>query len=114
MLKREPARTASRRFVRNYILRDFESLGDDGDLQGKDNKSALKEVDAQMRENIGYFPQYWGDQPGTSAPYAGAIIVFLFVFSLFIIEGRLKWALLIITILSILALQNKVQYHQGL
>ena len=66
----------------------------------KENKNAVQAVDPQFRENIGYFPQYWGDQPGTSAPYSGAIIVFLFVLGLFIVEGRMKWALLTITVFS--------------
>ncbi len=68
----------------------------------KENKSALKEADPQMRETIGNFPQYWGAQPFTDSPYAGSIIVFLFVLGLFIVEGRLKWALLTTTILSIM------------
>ncbi len=68
----------------------------------KENKSALKEADPQMRETIGNFPQYWGAQPFTDSPYAGAIIVFLFVLGLFIVQGRLKWALLTTTILSIM------------
>ena len=48
-----------------------------------------------------YAPMYWGDQPGTSGPaYAGAIICFLFVLGLFIVNGREKWWLLFATILS--------------
>lgn len=70
-------------------------------MQIAENKNALKSVDPNFRENIGGLPQYWGDQPTTSSPYAGAIIVFLFVFALFIIKGKMKWALLLITILSI-------------
>ncbi|HEX8514855.1 MAG TPA: YfhO family protein [Bacteroidia bacterium] len=69
-------------------------------LQIKENKSALKEVDPQLREVVANFPQYWGDQPTTSAPYSGAIIVFCFVLGLFIVPGRMKWALLCITIFS--------------
>lgn len=68
----------------------------------KENKNALKEADPQMREIIGNFPQYWGAQPMTSSPYSGAIIVFLFVLGLFIVQGRIKWALLVTTILSIM------------
>jgi hypothetical protein len=68
----------------------------------KENKNALKAVeDAQLREVVANFPQYWGDQPTTSSPYSGAIIVFCFILGLFIVPGRMKWALLVITILSI-------------
>jgi hypothetical protein len=67
-----------------------------------ENKSALKGVDEQMKEPIAGIPQYWGDQPFTAARYAGAIIVFLFVLGLFIVEGRIKWAILITVILSFL------------
>lgn len=66
-----------------------------------ENKRVLKDLDPQMRDVVGNFPQYWGDQPGTSSPYSGAIIVFLFVLGLFIVEGRMKWALFVITIFSI-------------
>ena len=46
---------------------------------------------------------YWGDQPGTSGPvYVGAIIMFLFILGLFVVKGPMKWALLAVTILSIL------------
>ena len=49
------------------------------------------------------FPFYWGDQPFTSGPvYAGAIVCFLFILGLFILEGRLKWWLLGATLFSIM------------
>ncbi len=70
-------------------------------IQMKENKNAVKDVDPQMRESINGMAQYWGDQPGTAAPYSGAIIVFLFIFGLFIVNGRMKWALLAATIFSI-------------
>ncbi|MFO7646119.1 MAG: hypothetical protein R6W95_17180, partial [Desulfosarcina sp.] len=47
-------------------------------------------------------PLYWGTQPFTSGPvYAGAIIIFLFVFSLFYLKGPLKWWGIAVTVLSI-------------
>ncbi len=67
-----------------------------------ENKSALKNVDPDMRESIGGMSQYWGDQPFTMSPYAGAIIIFLFVFGLFIVEGRMKWVLLTGTLFSLM------------
>ena len=45
---------------------------------------------------------YWGDQPFTSGPvYVGAIIFFLFILGLFLIKGRIKYWILIATVLSI-------------
>ena len=76
--------------------------GSSSSIRIGETKSALKDVDPNMRENVASGTQYWGDQPFTSSPYSGAIIVFLFVLSLFIVPGRIKWALLSITIFSIL------------
>ncbi|MEI6488346.1 MAG: YfhO family protein [Bacteroidota bacterium] len=76
--------------------------GSSSSIRIGETKSALKDVDPNMRENIASGTQYWGDQPFTSSPYSGAIIVFLFVLGLFIVPGRIKWALLSITIFSIL------------
>ena len=51
-------------------------------------------------EQIG---QYWGNQPMTAGPvYVGAFVLMLFVLGLFIVKGPLKWALLAVTILSVL------------
>lgn len=47
--------------------------------------------------------QYWGEQPGTSGPvYVGAFVLMLFILSLFIVKGPMKWALLAATVLSVL------------
>lgn len=67
-----------------------------------ENKDALKKVDPQMRDVVGNTRQYWGDQPFTDSPYAGAIVMFLFVFGLFIVEGRMKWVLLSAIVLSVM------------
>jgi hypothetical protein len=48
-------------------------------------------------------PTYWGSQPFTSGPvYVGAIICFLFLLGLIIVQSPYKWALLFATICSIL------------
>ncbi|MCD7963979.1 MAG: YfhO family protein [Rikenellaceae bacterium] len=48
-------------------------------------------------------PGYWGVQISTSGPvYIGAVIIFLFVFSMFILCGRKKWWLFSVTVLCIL------------
>jgi hypothetical protein len=59
-------------------------------------------------EIVKQLPTYWGKQPGTSGPvYVGAIVVFLFVISLFIVKGKFKWWLLICAVLSILLAWGK-------
>lgn len=46
-------------------------------------------------------PMYWGDQPFTSGNvYMGAIICFLFLLGLLIVESPYKWALLAATLFS--------------
>jgi hypothetical protein len=57
---------------------------------------------------IKQMPLYWGPQPFTSGPvYVGAIVLFLFVLSLFIVKGPLKWWAISITILSVLLAWGK-------
>ena len=47
--------------------------------------------------------KYWGNQPFTSGPvYLGASIFFLFLLGLVFLEDKLKWALLIVAIISLL------------
>ncbi|MBP5498483.1 MAG: YfhO family protein, partial [Muribaculaceae bacterium] len=48
------------------------------------------------------FPQYFGDQPGTNGPvYVGALICALFLLGCVVVKGPVKWALLLITILTV-------------
>ena len=69
---------------------------------GKQNP-ALEKADRRFKDNIAQQNAYWGDQPGTSGPvYVGAIVVFLFVLGALTVKGKLKWALLVATLLSIL------------
>ena len=69
---------------------------------GKQNP-ALEKADGRFKEGIAHQNAYWGDQPGTSGPvYVGAIVVFLFVLGALTVKGKLKWALLVATVLSIL------------
>ena len=72
------------------------------------DKDALKKVDPKYKEAVAGMSRYWGEQPFTSGPvYAGAIVVFLFMLGLFLVKGRMKWFLLITTILSILLAWGK-------
>ena len=67
------------------------------------NEAAMQKANPQYYSIYGQIGQYWGEQPGTSGPvYVGAFVVLLFVLALFIVDGPMKWALLIATILSVL------------
>ena len=67
------------------------------------NKTAMAHADNNYLDIYQQLPQYWGEQPGTSGPvYVGAFVMFLFILGLFIVKGPMKWALLAVTILSIL------------
>ncbi len=67
-------------------------------------KSVIANALKTYNVDLNQFPQaplYWGDQPFTSGPvYAGAIIIFLFILGLFILDNRYKYWLLAATILS--------------
>lgn len=59
-------------------------------------------IEPQVYQYLSQFPQYFGDQPMTNGPvYVGALIFALFLLGCFIVKGPIKWALLIVTILSI-------------
>ncbi|MCR4852522.1 MAG: YfhO family protein [Prevotella sp.] len=67
------------------------------------NQTAMKKANPEFQPVYQQLGQYWGDQPGTSGPvYVGAFVMMLFILGLFIVKGPMKWALLVVTILSIL------------
>ena len=73
------------------------------DTKAAEKKVNSGEISAQDAQILGQFPQYFGDQPMTNGPvYVGAIICALFLLGCFIVKGPEKWALLIVTIISIL------------
>lgn len=68
-----------------------------------DNEDALDAVtNPQMKQLVAQLNPYFGDQPFTSGPvYIGAIICFLFVLGLLMVDGPMRWVMLLGTILSI-------------
>ena len=64
------------------------------------NTGQMSQQDVQI---LSQFPQYFGDQPMTNGPvYVGVLICALFLLGCLIVKGPVKWALLIVTIISIL------------
>ena len=77
-----------------------EDIGKNSDLYKFliDNNVPRKQADSFVSS----VPTYWGDQPILEAPaYIGASIFFLFILSLFIVNGPFKWWLLISFIVSL-------------
>ncbi|OIP82269.1 MAG: hypothetical protein AUK44_08105 [Porphyromonadaceae bacterium CG2_30_38_12] len=80
--------------------------GASGATLGPDSKTAEKiksynvpNIDKVMSDF--QLPLYWGDQPGTSGPvYLGAIVIFLFVLSFFVVEKRILWWLVPMIVLT--------------
>ena len=67
------------------------------------NKTAMKMAAPEYEGIYQQIGQYWGEQPMTMGPvYVGAFVMMLFILGLFIVKGPMKWALLVVTILSIL------------
>ena len=71
------------------------------------SSTAMVKADPQIEQQIPQLynglTQYFGTQPGTSGPvYVGAFVLFLFILGLFLVKGPMKWALLGVTVLSVL------------
>lgn len=73
------------------------------------DESAMEKVNPKYKDFIGKsFSSYWGDQTFTSGPvYVGAIVCFLFLLGLFIVEGTDRWWLLAGSILSMMLAMGK-------
>lgn len=63
---------------------------------------------AQAKQVIKHLPLYWGEQASTMGNvYVGAIVTFLFVLGMFIVDRKLKWWLLAVTVLGIMLAWGK-------
>jgi hypothetical protein len=94
------------------LIPDFNGGSSSGSLKETSNVyKALQQnnIDENQAKNvIKALPLYWGSQPGVAGPvYVGAIMIFLFIFALFIVDNKYKWWLLAATILSILLAWGK-------
>ncbi len=55
----------------------------------------------QINQMLSSVPTYWGDQRLSAPYYVGAVVVFLFVLALFVLDWKTKGWLLIVTILGV-------------
>ena len=96
----------------NLFIPRFMGGGNTEDL-GRDSNTydAYRKLGAQPKQALDLSrgaPMYWGDQPIVEAPaYVGAVILFLFVFALFLVRGRLKWWIAGGVVLSLLLSYGK-------
>lgn len=87
----------------SLIVPNFKGGATQGIGSNDSNKSIMKEVDGQYKQNIAGMNQYWGEQPFTSGPvYVGVIVAFLAFLALFYTDDKIKWGLLAITIFTIM------------
>lgn len=69
---------------------------------GADN-SALKKAPRQFQQSLAGSNSYWGNQAFTSGPvYVGAVVLLLFLYACFWIQGPIKWVFIATTILALL------------
>lgn len=80
-------------------------------LADSDEGKALMRRDPQMTL-LQLFSPYYGGAEGTQGPvYVGAIIFALFIFGALVVKGPVKWALVVLTLLSVLlALGRNLQW----
>ncbi len=87
--------------------------GGSGEDVGKDSEiykffRTIGATPVQALQESKSAPTYWGDQTIVEAPaYVGAVIIFLFVFALCLVRGRLKWWLVGGAVLSLLLSYGK-------
>lgn len=68
-----------------------------------ENAKAMEKANPDFSPLYQQVTQYWGEQPMTAGPvYVGAFVLFLFILSLFVVKGPMKWALFVATLLSIM------------
>ncbi|MDE6395088.1 MAG: hypothetical protein K2K77_07080, partial [Duncaniella sp.] len=73
-----------------------------GDLDGARSYGQMEQ------QYLSYMSQYFGDPEGTNGPvYVGALIFALFLLGCVIVKGPLKWALVVLTVFSILLAWGK-------
>ena len=95
-----------------FLIPDYKG-GPSGMPINYTNKDALKNVDPELREQIGGSSSYFGVQDSTAGPvYLGAIVVLLAFLGMLLIQHPLKWPLFFATLLAVMLSWGK--YFMGL
>ena len=88
----------------SLLIPGFKGGSSDGSLTEKSETYALfaQNNPSQAKEVIKHMPLYWGEQVSTAGNiYLGAIVVFLFILGMFIVDPKIKWWLFAVSVLGI-------------
>ena len=86
----------------SFLIPDVKG-GGDASLAKNENFQKVDKYDnlKQFLQGQGV-NEYWGNQPGTSGPvYIGSIVCFLFFLAIIFWKNKMKWAILIMTIMAV-------------
>lgn len=88
----------------NMFIPDFMGGATGAFESGGEVSEALKPYGIKAEHGAAYgISSYWGKQPGTAGPtYIGAVVIFLAVMGLFVLQGRTKWWILAVSIFALL------------
>ncbi|MDE6116463.1 MAG: YfhO family protein [Duncaniella sp.] len=72
------------------------------DLDGAAKMAEEGKIDQMQSQYLSYMSQYFGDPEGTNGPvYVGALVFALFLLGCVIVKGPMKWALVALTVFSV-------------
>lgn len=77
-----------------------QDLGKNSNLEQALKKQGMQHQ--QIKQQVSQAPAYWGDQPITAPYYAGAIVVFLFVLGLLVLDVKYKGWIIGVVVFSIM------------
>ncbi|MGM0498341.1 MAG: YfhO family protein, partial [Bacteroidota bacterium] len=89
------------------LIPNYKGGSSQGELSNESNTyKALKKNNVptgRAKQFVKNAPLYHGNQPFTSGPvYVGALVFFLFVFSLYIVKGPIKWWVIAASVLAVM------------